>query len=95
MFALVAPAAKAVPSPHKPHILLINTDQQRTDTLSCYGSPFAFSPNLDKLATAGVRFTEAHTVSPVCSPSRTSTVTGVHVPVHGIYENDGREHTTG
>eukprot|EP01046_Picozoa_sp_COSAG06_P029020 COSAG06_NODE_2658_length_6481_cov_157.286901_2_plen_150_part_00 len=41
----------------------------------------------DKLAAEGVRFTDCYTVSPVCSPSRTSVLTGVHVPIHGVYEN--------
>jgi arylsulfatase A-like enzyme len=72
----------------KPNILLISSDQQRTSTLACYGHKFAHSPNLDKLAADGVRFTDAYTASPVCSPSRTSVLTGVHVPVHGVYEND-------
>ena len=78
-----------------PNILLISTDQQRTSTLRCYGNAFAYSPNLDRLAAQGVRFTDAHTASPVCSPSRTSVLTGVHVPVHGIYENDGRDYRSG
>jgi len=72
----------------RPNILFISTDQQRTSTLGSYGSTFAHSPNLDQLAQDGVRFTEAYTASPVCSPSRTSMLLGVHVPIHGIVEND-------
>ena len=74
-------------TPKKPNILFIGTDQQRTSTLGCYGNAFAHSPNLDRLASQGVLFTDAYTVSPVCSPSRTSTLLGVHVPIHGVYEN--------
>ena len=69
------------------NILFIGTDQQRLSTLNCYGHDFAVSPNIDRLALEGVRFTDAYTASPVCSPSRTSTLLGVHVPIHGIYEN--------
>ena len=69
------------------NILFIGTDQQRTSTLRSYGNGFAVSPNIDKLAAEGVRFTDCYTVSPVCSPSRTSVLTGVHVPIHGVYEN--------
>lgn len=69
------------------NILFIGTDQQRTSTLSCYGNSWAHSPNIDRLARDGVRFTDAYTVTPVCSPSRTSVLTGVHVPIHGVYEN--------
>eukprot|EP00966_Prymnesium_polylepis_P307741 7111402-Prymnesium_polylepis.1 len=70
-----------------PHILWISSDQQRTSTLGCYGNSFARSPALDSLAGGGVRFTEAHTASPVCSPSRTSVLTGVYPTTHGVYEN--------
>ena len=89
------PNAHPDSKPSQPNILLISTDQQRTSTLHCYGNAFAHSPNLDKLAAQGVRFTNAHTASPVCSPSRTSVLTGVHVPVHGIYENDGHGYRDG
>ena len=76
-------------APPRPHILWISSGGHRTSALGCYGNDFAHSPNLDRLARGGVRFTQAHTASPVCSPSRTSVVTGVHVPVHGVYEGMG------
>jgi len=79
----------------KLNILFITTDQQRTSTLKSYGNDFAHSPNIDRLASQGVRFTDAHTVSPVCSPSRTSILTGVHVPIHGVYENGVLPHRLG
>ncbi|MDQ3701353.1 MAG: sulfatase-like hydrolase/transferase, partial [Chloroflexota bacterium] len=62
----------------RPNILLITTDTSRTDTLGCYGSPYAVSPNLDRLAAEGVLFEQAHTPSPVCMPARCSLLTGVH-----------------
>ena len=72
----------------RPHILLLTTDQQRVDTIAAYGTnPHAVSPRLDALAAQGVRFTQAHAASPVCMPCRTSILTGVHVPVHGVAEN--------
>ncbi|WP_134698598.1 sulfatase [Ammoniphilus sp. YIM 78166] len=71
----------------KPNILLITTDSQRWDTLSCMGSPFAISPNLDRLAREGVLFEQGHTSSPVCMPARCSLITGLHTPVHGCIEN--------
>ena len=46
--------------------------------LSCYGSTFHESPNLDKLATQGMRFTQAYSSSPYCSPSRAAIMTGRH-----------------
>ncbi|NOV04735.1 sulfatase family protein [Paenibacillus planticolens] len=71
----------------KPNIVLITTDTQRCDTLRCMGSPFAISPHLDRLASEGVLFTNAHTASPVCSPARSSLMTGLHAPIHGCIEN--------
>ncbi|MGG1519377.1 sulfatase-like hydrolase/transferase [Paenibacillus oryzisoli] len=71
----------------KPNIIVITTDTQRCDTLRCMGSEFAFSPNLDRLAAEGVLFTQAHTASPVCSPARTSLLTGLHTHLHGCIEN--------
>lgn len=64
----------------RPNILLITTDTQRTDTLHCMGSPFAFSPNLDRLAREGTMFTRAYTASPACMPARCSILSGLHTP---------------
>ena len=52
------------------------TDEQRTDSLGCYGSPWARSPNIDRLASQGVIFENAVTPAPVCVPARTSLITG-------------------
>lgn len=73
--------------PDKPNILLITTDTQRCDTLNCMGYDFAKSPGLDRMAREGVMFTQGHTTSPVCGPTRCSLITGVHPPVHGAIEN--------
>jgi len=85
----------------RPHILLITTDQQRLDSISAYANDRGMkksgiaSPYLDKLASEGVRFTDAFAASPVCSPCRTSLLTGVHVPVHGVIENTIKPHKIG
>lgn len=60
----------------KPNILWICTDQQRFDTLGCYGNDFVKTPNLDRLAHSGVQFKHAFSQSPVCTPSRASFLTG-------------------
>ena len=80
-----------------PNILLITTDQQRPDSLGCSFDDAGLNPNrppfrpatphLDRLASEGLRFREAHAPAPVCSPSRTSLATGLHVPAHGVFEN--------
>ncbi len=70
-----------------PNILLVCTDSLRCDALRCMGNASAYSPNADRLAGEGVMFTQAHTASPVCSPARTSLLTGLHAPAHGCLEN--------
>ncbi len=60
----------------KPNILWICTDQQRWDTLGCYGNPFVRTPRLDRLAERGVLFEHAYSQSPICTPSRASFLTG-------------------
>ena len=61
---------------NQPNILWICSDQQRFDSLGCYGNPFVRTPNLDKLAQEGVLFEHAYSQSPVCTPSRASFLTG-------------------
>ena len=60
----------------QPNILWICTDQQRWDTLGCYGNSFVRTPNLDRLAARGILFEQAFCQSPVCTPSRASILTG-------------------
>ncbi len=61
---------------NKPNILWICTDQQRYDTLGCYGNRYVRTPNLDRMAERGVLFEQAYCQSPVCTPSRASFLTG-------------------
>jgi arylsulfatase A-like enzyme len=73
----------------KPHnILFIMCDQLRADYLSCYGHPHLQTPNIDRLAERGARFTHAYVQSPLCGPSRTSTYTGRYVSSHGVTINN-------
>ena len=60
----------------KKNILWICTDQQRFDTLGCYGNDFVDTPNLDRLAETGMLFEHCYSQSPVCTPSRASFLTG-------------------
>src|SRR6476659_364949 len=60
----------------KPNILLIYADDVGYGDLSCYGATRVRTPNLDRLAGAGVRFTNAHASSATCTPSRYSLLTG-------------------
>ncbi|MCR9139313.1 MAG: alkaline phosphatase family protein [Alphaproteobacteria bacterium] len=68
---------------HVKNILFIMADQLRWDYLSCYGHPHLKTPNIDRLASKGVRFDQAYVQSPVCGPSRASFYTGRTVFSHG------------
>ncbi len=63
-------------SERQPNILWICTDQQRWDTLGCYGNSFVRTPNIDALAAGGALFERCFSQSPVCTPSRASFLTG-------------------
>jgi arylsulfatase A-like enzyme len=69
----------------RPNILLILTDQQRWDSLGCYGADWVDTPNLDRLAREGVIFDNCYVNNTVCTPSRASIWTGKELPGHGVY----------
>jgi arylsulfatase len=70
----------------QPNILLLMTDQQRWDSLGCYGFEAAHTPNLDRLASDGALFERCYVNNPICTPSRASMFTGKHLPGHGVYQ---------
>lgn len=71
----------------RPNILLIHGDQHRWDCLGCYGSPDVRTPNIDALASDGMRYTNHFTVYPVCTPSRCSLLCGQYVHQHSAWTN--------
>ena len=62
----------------RPNILWYCTDQQRFDTLGALGNPYVRTPTLDELVGQGVAFTHAYCQSPICTPSRSSFMTGMY-----------------
>ena len=62
----------------KPNIILINCDDLGYGDLGCYGSKVNKTPTLDRMASEGVRFTDYHVMSPVCSASRAALMTGCY-----------------
>lgn len=67
-----------------PNVIFILVDDLGYSELNCYGNQFNETPNLDKLAGSGLRFTNAYESAPVCSPSRASLMTGQHPARLGI-----------
>ena len=68
----------------KPNILFILIDDLGWRDLGCYGSSFYETPNLDRLAADGLRFTDAYAACPVCSPTRASLLTGKYPATLGV-----------
>lgn len=60
----------------RPNVLIIYTDDQGTLDVNCYGAKDLYTPNIDRLAKEGVRFSQFYAAAPVCSPSRASLLTG-------------------
>ncbi|MCH5375406.1 MAG: sulfatase-like hydrolase/transferase, partial [Planctomycetes bacterium] len=68
-----------------PNVLLMLADDLGYGDLNCYGSPETNTPNLDKIASEGIRFTDFYAACAVCSPSRAATLTGRFSVRAGIY----------
>lgn len=64
------------PTPKRPNVLIILTDQQTNDCISWLGNPNLKTPAMDNLARTGIYFTQSYCTSPVCAPSRSSLITG-------------------
>lgn len=73
--------------PRKPNLLVLIPDQQRRDTLACYGGTKVHAPNLNKLAAQSVIFEHAYVTHPVCTPSRSSLHTGTWPHANGCTSN--------
>jgi arylsulfatase A-like enzyme len=69
----------------RPNVILITTDQQRFDSVAINGSSFMKTPNMDRLGKEGVSFERAYCPNTVCTPSRNSIMTGLHLSRHGAY----------
>ncbi|MBS5062671.1 MAG: sulfatase-like hydrolase/transferase [Hungatella hathewayi] len=72
----------------RPNMIFYFTDQQRWDTIGCYGQKLDVTPNLDRLAGDGVVFEEAYTAQPVCGPCRALFQTGKYPLELGCYKNN-------
>jgi N-sulfoglucosamine sulfohydrolase len=68
----------------RPNFLWISCEDMSPD-IGCYGAPDAHTPNLDRLAADGIRFTRAFSSAPVCAPSRSSIITGMYASTIGTH----------
>lgn len=88
VFSLMLFAAEAPPSAAQsangPNIVIFLTDDQGYGDMGCYGAKDAKTPNLDRLAASGARFTNWYSAAPVCSPSRAAILTGRYPVRNGV-----------
>ncbi len=86
-WAIAAPAPAA--GPERPNIVCIMADELGYFEPACYGNPHLQTPNLDRLAAEGVRFTRAYAGSAVCAPTRCCFLTGKHSGHSSVRVNGG------
>jgi arylsulfatase A-like enzyme len=82
---LVGGIASAAEPARKPNIVFILADDLGWTDLGCQGSRYYESPNIDKLAAGGLRFTSAYTCGPNCQPTRAALMSGQYGPRTGVY----------
>lgn len=88
LLLLTMPAAAAA---EKPNVIMILADDLGSIDLNCYGAADLATPNLDALASRGVRFTQFYAAAPVCSPSRAAFITGLYPQRAGVPGNVSSE----
>lgn len=72
------------PPTRRPNIIVISFDDLGWNDLGCYGNAFHETPQIDQVAAAGMRFTQAYAAAPVCSPTRVALMTGLFPARTGI-----------
>src|SRR5689334_10051845 len=71
----------------RPNILYVMTDDHTRDEMSCAGNRYISTPNLDRLAKEGVRFTNCFCTNSLCAPSRATCLTGAYSHINGVQGN--------
>ena len=84
--ALLAAPALLLAKSKQPDIVIVLCDDLGYGDLGCFGHPNIATPNLDKFATQGIRFTDCYAAAPVCSPSRCGLLTGRTPTRLGVYD---------
>lgn len=86
--SIVISAAEGVAAP--PNIVIVIADDLNIDSIGCYGNPDVKTPNIDKLAREGMRFTQATTSTAMCAPTRQMLYTGMYPVKNGAYPNHSK-----
>src|SRR4029078_6838107 len=84
---MLVDAPRPPPTAMPPSVVLIMADQHRAEVMRCAGDAFVSTPNLDRLASEGVRFSRVSCQGPLCMPARASFLTERYVRDHGVYTN--------
>ena len=71
----------------KPNFIVIYADDQGYGDLSCYGAKKLKTPHIDKMAAEGMKFTDFYVTAPVCSPTRSSLMTGCYPRRVGMHQH--------
>jgi arylsulfatase A-like enzyme len=71
----------------KPNIVFLFPDQFRSDFSGCYGADWLETPNIDRIAADGIKYTNAFSASPICVPARTALLTGMNAIKNGVTDN--------
>jgi arylsulfatase A-like enzyme len=79
-----SPAARRIAPPARPNIIFIFSDDHAEHAISAYGSKVNTTPNIDRLATGGVRFINSFVTNSICTPSRATLLTGQYSHLNGV-----------
>ena len=82
---LITLAANTASAADQPNILWLTCEDNNVNWVGCYGNPHADTPNIDKLAAEGHQYMHAYANAPVCAPSRSTWITGVHAISMGTH----------
>ena len=88
LFVLSCISAVAV---ERPNILWLTCEDNNVNWIGCYGNPHAQTPNIDKLASEGFQYMHCYANAPVCAPSRSTWITGIHAISMGTHPMRSRD----
>ena len=89
LLLLVASLLSTSPEEPRPNIVFIYADDHAERAVGAYGSPLLETPNIDRLAAEGVRFTQSFVANSICGPARATVLTGLHSHANGKTTNRG------